>query len=147
MATSAFSKYNQFIEDFGNKVHDLVGTAGSGADTLKVMLTNTLPVAASHAVKADAVEIGAGNGYPAGGVSIANVGSRSAGVLTVVATDVIITASGGTIGPFRYQVIYNDTPSSPLDPLVGWFDYGSSITLADTETFTVDFGANLFTMQ
>lgn len=146
MATSAFNKYNQFIEDLANKVHDIFGTAGSGADTLKVMLSNTAPNAASNLTRADAAEISAGNGYTSGGASIANVGSRSAGTLTVVATDVTFTAAGGTIGAFRYAIIYNDTPTSPADPLVGWYDYGSSITLADTETFTVDFGANLFTM-
>lgn len=144
MAT--FNKYNQFVEDLANKVHDLFGTAGSGADTCKVMLSNTAPNAATHAVRADATEIGAGNGYSSGGASITNVGTRSGGTVTVAATDVTFTASGGTIGPFRYAIIYNDTPTSPADPLVGWYDYGASITLNDTETFTVDFGASLLTL-
>ncbi len=61
-------------------------------------------------------------------------------------TDIVFTASGGAIGPFRYAILYNDTPTSPADPLIGYWDYGSSITLADTETFTVDFGATLFTL-
>jgi hypothetical protein len=60
--------------------------------------------------------------------------------------DVVFTASGGSIGPFRYVIIYNDTPTSPADPLVCYYDYGSSITLLDGETFTVDFGASLFTL-
>lgn len=143
MAT--YTKYNQFIEDLHNKVHDLMGTAGSGADTCKVMLSNTAPNAATHAVRADVTEIGAGNGYTSGGASIANVGTRSTTTFTLAATDVTFTASGGTIGPFRYAIIYNDTPTSPADPLIAYYDYGSSITLNDTETFTVDFGASLFT--
>jgi hypothetical protein len=142
---AAFTKYQIFVEDKYAKVHDLVGTAGSGADVLKVMLSNTAPNAATHTVRADATEISAGNGYTAGGQSIANVGSRSGGTFTLVATDQVFTASGGTIGPFRYAIVYNDTPTSPADPLVCYFDYGSSITLQDGETFTVDFGANLFT--
>lgn len=143
MAT--YTKYNQFIEDLHQKVHDLMGTSGSGADTVKVMLSNTAPNVATHAVRADAAEISAGNGYTAGGESIANVGSRSGATFTLVGTDVVWTASGGTIGPFRYTIAYNDTPTSPADPLICYWDYGSSITLQDGETFTTDFGANVFT--
>lgn len=144
MAT--YNKYNQFVEDWANKVHDLLGTAGSGADTLKVMLSNTAPNAATHAVRADATEIGAGNGYSSGGASATNVGTRSGGTITVAGTDIVFTAAGGTIGPFRYAILYNDTPTSPADPLIGWWDYGAPITLNDTETFTIDFGAALFTL-
>jgi hypothetical protein len=139
MAT--FVKYDHFVEDVANKVHDLMGTAGSGADTLKVLLSNTAPNVATHATRTDAVEIGAGNGYTSGGASLTNVGTRTGGTVTIAATDVTFTASGGTVGPFRYAVIFNDTPTSPADPLVGYYDYGSAITLQDTETFTVDFGA------
>ena len=140
MAT--FNKYQNFVEDLGNKVHDLVGTQ----DTLKVLLSNTAPNAATHAVKADAAEISAGNGYAAGGVDIDNDGTESGGTLTVTAVDKVITATGGSIGPFRYAILYNDTPTSPADPLIGWWDYGSAITLADGETFTLDFGASLLTI-
>lgn len=143
---AAFNKYQQFVDDLGAKVHDLIGTAGSTADVLKVMLSNTAPNAATHAVRADVTELSTANGYTSGGSSTANVGSESGGVLTVVGTDVVFTAAGGSIGPFRYAILYNDTPTSPADPLIGWWDYGSSITLLDTETFTVDFGASLFTI-
>jgi hypothetical protein len=61
-------------------------------------------------------------------------------------TDLTLTATG-SVGPFRYVVIYDDTPTSPADPLVCWYDYGSSITLANGETFVIDFGANLFTLS
>jgi len=139
---AAYVKYQQFPEDLGNKVHDLVGTQ----DTLKVMLSNTAPNVATHAVRSDASEISAGNGYTSGGVDIDNDGSESGGTLTVTAVDKTITASGGSIGPFRYAILYNDTPTTPADPLIAYWDYGSSITLADAETLTLDFGASLLTL-
>lgn len=131
MAT--FSKFNCFTEDLAEKVHNL------GADTLKVLLTNTAPTA-SNTVKANLTEISAGNGYTAGGTAASITSSaQSSGTYKLVLADVVFTAAGGSIGPFRYAVLYNDTPTSPADPLIGWYDYGSSITLADGETLTVDF--------
>jgi len=139
---AAFNKFNQFAEDLALKIHDF----RAAGDTLKVYLTNNAPSASLDAVIADLAEISAGNGYTAGGADAQNDQSETGGVLTVTGVDIVFTASGGTIGPFRYAVLYNDTPSSPLDPLIGWWDYGSSITLADGETFTVNFGASLFTI-
>jgi hypothetical protein len=114
-------------------------------DTLKVLLTNTAPNAATNAVKADLTEISAGNGYTAGGTDAQNAATTASGTITVAGTDIVFTASGA-VGPFRYAVLYNDTPTSPADPLIQYWDYGSSITLASGETFTVDFGASLFTV-
>jgi len=135
MAT--YNKFQDFVEQLGLGTHNL------NTDTLKVMLTNSAPVA-TNTVKTDITEISAGNGYTAGGDDITNTYTESGGTATLAATDVTFTASGGTIGPFQYAVIYNDTAAS--DNLVCWFDYGSSITLNDTETFTVDFGASLATI-
>jgi hypothetical protein len=138
---AAFNKFEAFTEHLAEKVHDL------DLDTLKVYLSNTAPNAATHTVKADLAEISTGNGYSAGGNDTANATSRSGGTLSVTGTDFTITASGGTVGPFRYAVLYNDTPaSSPVDPLIGWWDYASSITLQVGETFTVDFGTSMFTI-
>lgn len=131
---AAFNKFNQFTEDLAHKVHAL------NTDTLKVYLTNATPDAALDAVKADLAEITAENGYAAGGMTAALTSSaETAGVYKLVLVDAAVTASGGTVGPFRYAVLYNDTPTSPADPLIAWWDYGSSITLQDGETFTVDF--------
>lgn len=138
---AAFNKFEAFVEHLAEKVHDL------NADTLKVYLSNDAPSASLDAVKADHTEIAGGNGYTAGGHDTTNLTSRTGGTLSVTGTDVVITASGGSIGPFRYVVLYNDTPAAaPIDPLIGWWDYGSSITLNAGETFTVDFGASIFTI-
>lgn len=132
---AVFNKFQDFVEQLCKGVHDLDGT-----HTLKVMLTNTAPVA-GNAVRADLTEIAAGNGYTAGGTATTPTLSETGGTAKLVCTDVVFTASGGLIGPLRYAVLYNDTPTSPADPLIGWWDNGSSITLNDTESFTVDFDA------
>lgn len=133
MAT--FNKFQAFVEHVAEGVHNL------GSNTLKVMLTNTAPVA-TNSVKADLTEISAGNGYTAGGnTPTISSSAQTSGTYKLVLADTVFTASGGSIGPFRYAVLYNDTPTSPADPLIGWYDYGSAVTLAATETFTVDFDA------
>lgn len=137
---AAFNRYEVFSENLAEKVHNL------DADLIKVALSNTAPNAATHNVLADATEIGGGNGYTAGGADTVNATSRSGAVTSVTGTDITWTASGGTIGPFRYAILYNDTPSSPADPLIGWWDYGSAVTLQIGEQFIVDFGASMFTV-
>jgi len=144
MAT--YVKYDVFTEDLASGVHDLFGTAGSGANTLKVILSNTAPNVATDELRSQTTELTTAGGYTSGGQSVANVGTQTGGVLTVVATDVTWTATAGGFGPFQYVILYNDTPSSPLDPLIAYWNYGSSISLLDTETFTVDFGATLLTI-
>jgi hypothetical protein len=69
---------------------------------------------------------------------------HTTGTVPLTATDLVLTASGGSVAAFRYLCAYDDDPTSPADPLIGWFDYGSDLTLADTQTLTVDFGANGF---
>ena len=134
MAT--FNKFQAWVEHVTEGVHD------HSADTLKVLLTNTAPIA-SNSVKANLTEISAGNGYTAGGTqATVSSSSHTSGTYKLVLADVVFTASGGTIGPFRYAVLYNDTPTSPADPLIGWWDYGSARTLQSGESFTVDFNAS-----
>lgn len=129
---ASYNKFNQFTQDLVNGVHNF------GSATFKVMLTNTAPVS-TNTVKANLTEISAGNGYTAGGNTTTVTTATSAGTAKVTASDTVFTASGGTIGPARYAVLYNDTATSPAKPLIAWWDYGSSITLNDTETLTVDF--------
>lgn len=129
---AAFNKFNSFVEALAEKVHNL------GSDTLKVMLTNSAP-SATNTVKADLTEISAGNGYTAGGTQATiSSSAQTSGTYKLVLADVVFTATG-SVGPFRYVVLYNDTATNK--ELLGWYDYGSSITLANGETFTVDFDA------
>lgn len=129
---AAFQKFNSFVEALAEKKHDL------GADTLKVMLTNVAPVA-TNTVKADLTEITAQNGYTAGG-NQANVtsSSQTSGTYKLVLADPATwTATGGSFGPFQYAVLYNETALN--DELIGFWSYGSAVTVLEGETFKVDF--------
>ena len=133
MAT--FNKFNSFVEYLAEKVFDLEN------DDLTIVLTDTAPDAA-NSVYADLTEIAGGNGYTTGGVPATIVSSgQTSGTYKLVLDDLTITAAGGPVGPFRYFVLVDTTPTTPDKPLIGWWDYGSSITLADGESITVDFSA------
>jgi hypothetical protein len=136
---AGYNKFNQTIADVFNKVHDF------SSDTVKAYLTNATPDS-SDAVKTDVAEISAGNGYTAGGVALTVTSSTQTGGTYSVAVDttpIVLTASGGSIGPFRYLVSYNDTAAS--DNLISYYDYGSAITVADGENFTITPSSTLFT--
>lgn len=131
-----------------NKFESFVGVLGLGdhhldTDTFNVYLSNAAPSASADDVKADLAEITNQNGYTAP-VDTQNGWSEASGTGTMTATDVVVTASGGTVGAFQYVPMYNDTHAS--DALMCWWDYGSAITLQDGETFTVDFGASVMTV-
>ena len=129
MATAV--KFHCFVENVAEKVHNL------GADQLTIALTNTAPTAATNTVLADITQITYTN------LSSRNVttssSSQTSGTYKLVLADLVLTSTGGTTGPFRYAVLYNSTAAG--GPLLQYYDYGSSITLADGETFTVDFDA------
>lgn len=128
---ASFVKFHCFVEDLAEKAHNL------SSDTLKVALTNTAPSASdttwnttSHPAPA------ATNGYTAGGNTVTvSSSAQTSGTYKLVLADSTFTATGA-LGPFRYAVLYNSTASNKP---IGYYDYGSSVTLADTETFTVDF--------
>lgn len=130
---AAFQKFEAFVEALAEKTHNL------GADTLKVYLTDATPNGATNTIKADLAEITAGNGYTAGGNTATLTSSAQTGGLykLVLADPASWTATGGAIGPFRYAVLYNSTTVN--GNLIGYWDYGASISLASGDTFTVDF--------
>jgi hypothetical protein len=139
---AAFNKFESLSEALSKGVHQF----HAAGHTLKVYLSNTAPSAAADLIKTDLAEIAAGNGYVAGGADVQNDTSRSGATTSVTGVDVTWTASGGTIGPFQYVVLYNDTAGS--DELIGWWDRGSALTLdgANGDSFTTDFGSSLFTV-
>jgi hypothetical protein len=134
---ASFFKFNQFIEDLGLGVHNLE----TGA--LKIYLTDAAPSATLDAVKADLAEITNQNGYTAP-MDVSATYSETSGTGNLAGSDVTVTATGA-VGPFRYAVLFNDTPSTPADPLIGAWDYASEVTLANGETFLVDFGSTIAT--
>ena len=138
---AAYNKFETFVGDLGLKIHNC------NTDLWKVYLSNAAPSASLDSIKTDLAEISAGNGYTAGGDDAQNTYSEASGTGTLVCVDITWTASGGTIGPFQYAVLYNDAPAAPLDPLIAWWDYGSALTLNNGESFTVDFGASAFTIK
>lgn len=143
MAT--YNKIADFVEHVAEGVHNL------GSDTLTVALSNTAPGSESTPPTGD------GDGVLANvtEVSYTNCSSRvltvsssaqTSGTYALVLSDLVLTASGGSVGPFRYIYIYNDTPTSPADALIAYYDYGSALTLNDGESLTLDFGANVLTL-
>jgi hypothetical protein len=129
---ATFNKFNQFVQDLAEKVHNL------SADQVEVYLSNAVPSASLDLIKTDLAEIATGNGY-AGPQDTQNTGAEATGTYTLTGTKVVITAAAGSIGPFQYVVLFNTTPTSPVDPLIGWWDYGSALTLLDGETFSIKF--------
>jgi hypothetical protein len=130
---ASFNKFNCFVQDVANALHDMkTGTA----QVYKVYLTNTAPVATNTVYNTPA-DLATANGYTAGGATIGTTsGAQASGVFKFTAgTQPSWTASGGSIGPFEFAVLYNST--SATKPLIGWWDYGGPITLTNGNTFTV----------
>lgn len=105
--------------------------------TLKVMLTNSAPVN-TNTILANLTDLSTAFGYTAGGTAMTGTSyTQTSGTAKLAGSNVVFTASGGSIGPFQYAVLYNDTPTSPADPLIGWWDYGSAVTVTTGNTFSV----------
>jgi hypothetical protein len=136
---AAYNKINSFVENVAEGVHNLE----TGTLTVALTASANAPVA-TNTILANLTQISYTN-LSARTLTV-SLSSQTTGTYSLVIADKVLTASGGTVGPFRYAVVFNDTPTSPADPLICWFDYGSDITLADGETFTLDFGSSLFTL-
>jgi hypothetical protein len=142
MAT--FVENDVFSEDLANKIHDL------NSDTFRWVLSNTAPAVGTTFLLSNITQISTSGGYTqmtdgAGGLTTTLSFSRTGQTTTVSGTQVVLTASGA-VGPFRYLILVNDTPTSPLNPVIGWLDHGSAVTMAATDTYTIPAGA-LFTIN
>lgn len=128
---ATYVKINSFVEDMAEKVHNL------GSDQLVIALTTfaNVPVA-TNTVLANLTQIAYTN------LSSRNIttstSAQTSGTYKLVLADLVLTASGA-VATFREVVLYNDTPTSPADPLISWWEHTADVTLANTDTFTVDF--------
>lgn len=132
---AVFNKFNSWAEV-------MVEAANLGSDSFVIALTNSAP-SAGNSILTDITQISYTN-LSSRTLTTAS-SSQTGGVYSLVFNDLVLTASGA-VATFRYVVIYDDTVTSPVDPLVGWYDYGSAVTMANGETFTIDFGANVLTV-
>jgi hypothetical protein len=130
----AFNKVDTLTLELGTEGHQLA------TDVLKVALSNTAPTSASTIWSVGSFPApAAANNYTSGGNTITTTSfTQTAGVAKLVLADTTFTATAGGIGPFQYAILYN-TSTSAANKIIGWYNYGSAVTLADTETFTVDF--------
>jgi hypothetical protein len=132
----AFTKYHTFIDEVSKGGHNLQTAV------YKVALTNTAPTPLTDTIWSTGVypAPAAANGYTAGGnTPTVSSATTTTYVFKLVLADTVFTATAGGIGPFRYVILYNSSSAGTANKVVGYYDYASSITLADTETFTVDF--------
>lgn len=126
---------------FNSAKENLLEVINLGTDTLKLALSNTAP-SASNSVLADITQISAGNGYTSGGATVTvTSSSQTSGTYSLVIGNVTFTASGGDIAASRYFILYSDTPTSPADPLICWWDQGDSTTITSGSTKTLNLTA------
>lgn len=124
----AFNKFQDFSEQLSLGRH--------ATWTPTIALTNTAPVA-TNTVLANITQIANGNGYTTGGTAVPNPTRTESGGTTTFAGDQVVFTATGSMGPFQYAVLYNAGSTTVTNGLVGWWDYGSAVTLASGETFTV----------
>lgn len=129
---AAANKFNQFPEDLVKQVYNML----THAFVIGLCASGNAPVA-TNAVRANLTEISYTNASSRA-ISVASA-TQTSGLLKIIWTDHVLSASGGPIAAWRYYFVYNDTATSPADPNVLWYDYGSALTIADTESLTGDF--------
>jgi len=129
---AAYNKFQDFVDQLGQGKHVF------GTHVLKCVLTNTTPVN-TNTILANITQIANANGYTTGGIDAQATWAEATGTGTLTGTKIVWTCVTAPMGPFQWVVLYNDTQTSPADPLIGWWDYGSALTLQVGETFSVKF--------
>lgn len=132
MPTSTYYKVNAFVEAVAEKKHDF-----QNDEFMVALMAAANPPDAADAVLTDLTQIS--YTYCSTRVITKVSSGQTAGAYNFVVQDLTLTAAGGAVGPFRYVAVYNNTATNK--DLVGYFDYGSEITLQDTETLLLDFNA------
>jgi len=139
---ASFNKFQQFVEDLAKGVHNFTSDSTCTV-TVALCAAANAPVA-TNSILGNLTQISYTN--CSSRVITGITAEHTTGTVTFTATDLVLTASGGTVGPFRYVVLYNDDPTSPADPLIGWYDYTADLTLQSGETFTIDFTTGFATL-
>ena len=134
MAT--YNKFNSFAEALPEKIHNL----GSDVITVALCAAANAPVATNTQLS-NLTQISYTN--LSARTLTTSSSSQTSGTYSYVPADKVLTASGA-VATFRYVVIYNDTATNK--ELICWFDHGADVTLANGETYTIDFGTSLFTL-
>lgn len=138
MPTSAPVFYNSFFNKLAKAVFNF------DSDTFSLALTNAAPNASTHDELADITEISTGGGYTQGtGLALTDALAQDGAATEWGFNDYTLTATGGSVGPFRYVVLFDQTASG--DPLICYWDYGSALTLASGESLLIDVGAVVIT--
>ena len=139
---AAFNKFQQFVEDLCKGVHNFTSDTTC---TLTLALCNAANAPVNtNSVLANLTTIAYTN--LSSRVITGATAEHTAGTVTLTGDTLVLTASGGAVAPFRYLVLYNDDPTSPADPLIGWWDYLSDLTLNNGETLTVTLPTEIFTL-
>jgi hypothetical protein len=134
---AAYNKFNIFVQDIGQKIHNL------NSDALNYMLSNTAMTATMTALSGLS-DLTTGGGYTAGGTVVASTAyTQTSGTATLTGSNVVFTSTG-TLGPFEYTALYNATASGKN--AIQWYDYGAHVTLTTGETFTINISAGIFGM-
>lgn len=140
------TKINGFVEHLAEGVHDL------GTNALTIALSDTDPTTDGVQNNTAAAILGTVSEATYTNLSsrllTTSTSAQTSGTYDLILNDLVLTSTGGTTGPFRYIYVYDDTPSSPLNPLINVYDNGSpSITLQDGETFTIDFTGDFINLS
>jgi hypothetical protein len=139
---AAYNKFQQFVENLAKGVHNFTSDSTCSV-TVALTAAANAPVA-TNAVLADLTQVAYTN--LSSRIVTGITAEHTTGTVTFTANDLVLTASGGAVATFRYIALFDDDPTSPADPLIAWFDYGSNVTLADGETFTIDFTSGFATL-